>query len=130
MLTISPLFIPFFFSLHISPLLPLTPSLFLLPLCPSARIQLTDPDVVAGHNFVGFDLDVLLHGFKACNLSGWSKLGRMKRTHYPRLQPSPGGMGDSTPDERAIMSGRLICDTYLMSKVATPFNFKANVPFV
>lgn len=28
------------------------------------RLQRLDPDVIVGHNFVGFDLDVLLHRLK------------------------------------------------------------------
>ncbi|KAJ1917120.1 DNA-directed DNA polymerase alpha catalytic subunit pol1 [Mycoemilia scoparia] len=75
-----------------------------------------DPDVVVGHNFLGFDLDVLLHRMKACRVEGWSKIGRLRRTVWPKLQAGAGGMGDSTFSERQIMAGRIICDTYLVSK--------------
>lgn len=35
---------------------------------------------------------------------------------WPRLQAGAGGAGESTFQERLIMSGRLVCDTYLASK--------------
>lgn len=35
---------------------------------------------------------------------------------WPKLQPGAGGMGDSSFSERMVVSGRLMCDTYLMSK--------------
>ena len=44
-----------------------------------ARIHLCDPDVIVGHNFAGFDLDVLLHRMKALNIQHWHRLGRLKR---------------------------------------------------
>ena len=75
-----------------------------------------DPDVIVGHNFLGFDLDVLLHRMKACKADGWSKIGRLRRTIWPKLQSGAGGMGDSTFSERQILAGRVVCDTYLMSK--------------
>lgn len=38
-----------------------------------------DPDIIVGHNFAGFDLDVLLHRMKALNIQHWHRLGRLKR---------------------------------------------------
>ncbi|KAI8375408.1 DNA polymerase family B-domain-containing protein [Choanephora cucurbitarum] len=81
-----------------------------------ARIQMCDPDVIVGHNFAGFDLDVLLHRMKALNIQHWHRLGRLKRKNWPKLQAGAGGAGESTYQERLIMSGRLVCDTYLASK--------------
>ncbi|KAG1054455.1 hypothetical protein G6F43_003533 [Rhizopus delemar] len=81
-----------------------------------ARIHLCDPDVIVGHNFAGFDLDVLLHRMKALNIQHWHRLGRLKRKNWPKLQAGAGGVGESTFQERMIMSGRLVCDTYLASK--------------
>ncbi|RCI00936.1 DNA-directed DNA polymerase alpha catalytic subunit pol1, partial [Rhizopus stolonifer] len=81
-----------------------------------ARIHMCDPDVIVGHNFAGFDLDVLLHRMKALNIQHWHRLGRLKRKHWPKLQAGAGGAGESTYQERLIMSGRLVCDTYLASK--------------
>ncbi|KAL0089598.1 hypothetical protein F4703DRAFT_1914916 [Phycomyces blakesleeanus] len=81
-----------------------------------AKIHVCDPDVIVGHNFAGFDLDVLLHRMKALNTQNWHRLGRLKRRHWPKLQSGPGGSGESTYQERLIMSGRLVCDTYLAAK--------------
>ncbi|KAJ1730945.1 DNA-directed DNA polymerase alpha catalytic subunit pol1, partial [Coemansia sp. Benny D160-2] len=84
----------------------------------TAFMHRTDPDVVAAHNFYGFDLDVLLHRMQELRIDGWSKLGRLRRTQFPRLQTtgSGGGMGESTFGERQIVTGRIICDTYMASK--------------
>ncbi|ORX49875.1 hypothetical protein DM01DRAFT_363903 [Hesseltinella vesiculosa] len=81
-----------------------------------ARIHLSDPDVIVGHNFNGFDLDVLLHRMKALNTQNWHRLGRLKRRMWPKLQAGAGGARESTYQERMVMSGRLICDTYLAAK--------------
>lgn len=44
-----------------------------------AYIRNMDPDVVVGHNFVGFDLDVLLHRMKHIKVDLWSSIGRLRR---------------------------------------------------
>ncbi|KAF9923095.1 DNA polymerase alpha catalytic subunit [Linnemannia zychae] len=81
-----------------------------------ASIFRTDPDVIVGHNFVGFDLDVLLHRMKHTKADHWSRIGRLRRTIWPKLQTGSGGMGDTTAQEKNIVSGRLMCDTYLGAK--------------
>ncbi|KAJ2850481.1 DNA-directed DNA polymerase alpha catalytic subunit pol1 [Coemansia brasiliensis] len=81
-----------------------------------AHLQRIDPDVLAAHNFYGFDLDVLLHRMRALRTDGWSRLGRLQRTQWPKLQAGAGGMGESSYSERQIMCGRVVCDTYLASK--------------
>ncbi|GAA5813555.1 hypothetical protein MFLAVUS_007037 [Mucor flavus] len=81
-----------------------------------AKIHMSDPDIIVGHNFAGFDLDVLLHRMKALGTQHWHRLGRLKRRNWPKLQTGAGGAGESTFQERLIMSGRLVCDTYLASK--------------
>ncbi|KAI7829018.1 DNA polymerase family B-domain-containing protein [Gamsiella multidivaricata] len=81
-----------------------------------ARIRSSDPDVIVGHNFVGFDLDVLLHRMKHTKADHWSSIGRLRRTIWPKLQAGAGGMGDTTAQEKNIMSGRLMCDTYIGAK--------------
>jgi DNA polymerase alpha subunit A len=43
-------------------------------------IYRVDPDIIVGHNFLGFDLDVLLHRMKANHIETWSRLGRLRRT--------------------------------------------------
>ncbi|KAJ1906199.1 DNA-directed DNA polymerase alpha catalytic subunit pol1 [Coemansia sp. IMI 209127] len=82
----------------------------------TAFMHRVDPDVVAAHNFYGFDLDVLLHRMHELRTDGWSKLGRLRRTQWPKLQAGAGGMGESTFGERQIVAGRVICDTYMASK--------------
>jgi DNA polymerase elongation subunit (family B) len=37
-----------------------------------------DPDIIIGHNFLGYDLDVLLHRMKDHKIEHWSKLGRLR----------------------------------------------------
>ncbi|KAF9429224.1 DNA-directed DNA polymerase alpha catalytic subunit pol1, partial [Entomortierella beljakovae] len=81
-----------------------------------ARIRSADPDVIVGHNFVGFDLDVLLHRMKRTKVLNWSSIGRLNRKVWPKLQSGGGGMGDTTAQEKSIMAGRLMCDTYLGAK--------------
>ncbi|KAF9422052.1 DNA-directed DNA polymerase alpha catalytic subunit pol1 [Podila epigama] len=80
------------------------------------RIFNADPDVIVGHNFVGFDLDVLLHRMKHTKADHWSRIGRLRRTTWPKLQSGAGGMGDTTASEKQVMAGRLMCDTYLGAK--------------
>eukprot|EP01114_Cavostelium_apophysatum_P017174 TRINITY_DN5038_c0_g1_i2.p1 TRINITY_DN5038_c0_g1~~TRINITY_DN5038_c0_g1_i2.p1 ORF type:complete len:1439 (+),score=499.62 TRINITY_DN5038_c0_g1_i2:132-4448(+) len=80
------------------------------------KLEQIDPDVLVGHNFIGFDLDVLLHRFKECKVQYWSRLGRYKRSVMPKLQGGAGGMSDSTWEEKAVTGGRLIVDTYLSAK--------------
>ncbi|KAJ3161309.1 DNA-directed DNA polymerase alpha catalytic subunit pol1 [Geranomyces michiganensis] len=77
-----------------------------------AQIHRSDPDIIVGHNFIDFDLDVLLHRMKANNVPHWSKLGRLHRKKWPKLQQGAGGTADSTHAEKQVASGRLLCDTY------------------
>ncbi|WVZ14207.1 hypothetical protein V8G54_011773 [Vigna mungo] len=78
-----------------------------------------DCDVLVGHNISGFDLDVLLHRFKACKVASsmWSKLGRLNRSTMPKLGRRNkvfGSGGD--PGIMSCIAGRLLCDTYLCSR--------------
>ena len=41
-----------------------------------------DPDIIVGHNFIDFDLDVILHRMKAMKTESWSKIGRLRRAMY------------------------------------------------
>jgi DNA polymerase alpha subunit A len=45
-----------------------------------AKMQVIDADVIVGHNFIGFDLDVLLHRMQAHSIGNWSRLGRLRRS--------------------------------------------------
>ena len=77
-----------------------------------AKIRIVDPDVVIGHNLFGFDLDVLVHRMRDLNVGEWARLGRLRRSVWPKLQSS----GDVQFALRAILSGRLGCDTFLAAK--------------
>lgn len=77
----------------------------------SDRLLAYDPDVIVGHNFYSFDLDVLLHRMKIHGTS-WSRLGRLKRSKIPNLQQGAGGTSNATWGEKQIMSGRLVCDIF------------------
>ncbi|KAJ3315983.1 DNA polymerase alpha catalytic subunit [Boothiomyces sp. JEL0838] len=81
-----------------------------------ANIQRVDPDILVGHNFIDFDLDVLLQRMKVYNIPNWSRIGRLKRSVWPRLQVGAGGTGDSSFAERQIAAGRILCDTYRAAK--------------
>ncbi|KAJ2226748.1 DNA-directed DNA polymerase alpha catalytic subunit pol1 [Coemansia sp. RSA 485] len=74
----------------------------------TAMLKRVDPDILAAHNFYGFDLDVLLHRMQALRTDGWSALGRLRRRTMPRL--------DSNYGARQVVAGRVVCDTYLAAK--------------
>lgn len=40
-------------------------------------IQKHDPDVIVGHNILGFDLGVLLTRMRICKVDKWSRIGRL-----------------------------------------------------
>jgi DNA polymerase alpha subunit A len=75
-----------------------------------------DPDIIVGHNVIDFDLDVLLQRMKVNRIDFWSRLGRLRRTQWPKLQAGAGGTSDSSYAERQIASGRLLCDTFRAAK--------------
>ena len=77
-------------------------------------LQHHDPDLLCGHNFLGFDLGVLLHRMKACRVDGWSALGRLNWSQWPKAKAT--GSNEASYAERQIVSGRVICDTYLAAK--------------
>ena len=81
-----------------------------------SKIHSIDPDVIVGHNILGFDLDVLLHRMQKLRVSNWSKIGRLIRTEFPRLQKGAGGTGNSYHEEKSVLAGRLPCDTYINSR--------------
>lgn len=78
-----------------------------------ARIYRLDPDVIVGHNFLGFDLGVLLHRMRANKVDYWSRLGRLSWSQWPRGRP---GSTEASYAERLVLSGRLVCDTYLAAR--------------
>ena len=83
------------------------------------EIASADPDMLLGHNFISFTLDVLLHRMREHHISTWSFLGRLRQTspqQFPQLQPGAGGMRESTIQEKECCWGRLLIDTYLLAR--------------
>lgn len=61
-----------------------------LHVCPCERallnffltmMQKIDPDVVVGYDLLGHDLTILLDRMRKENVTQWSRLGKLKRTH-------------------------------------------------
>lgn len=81
------------------------------------KLKDLDVDAFVGHNFSGFDLDVLLHRMKELKVPHWSSLGRLKRSKFPNL--GGGGYaygGGAGAGALSVVAGRLICDTYLAAR--------------
>jgi DNA polymerase alpha subunit A len=53
---------------------------------------------------------------RSLSLNMLSNIPCLSICSWPKLQAGAGGSGESTFQERMIMSGRLICDTYLAAK--------------
>ncbi|GIY56481.1 DNA polymerase alpha catalytic subunit [Caerostris darwini] len=75
-----------------------------------AKLQKMDPDVLVGHDILGFDLDVLLHRLVMLKIPNWSRIGRLRRTGMPRLNIAQGVA------EKNATCGRLLCDVKISSK--------------
>eukprot|EP00611_Tribonema_gayanum_P032550 TRINITY_DN9795_c0_g1_i1.p1 TRINITY_DN9795_c0_g1~~TRINITY_DN9795_c0_g1_i1.p1 ORF type:complete len:774 (-),score=357.56 TRINITY_DN9795_c0_g1_i1:1021-3342(-) len=77
-----------------------------------------DPDVIAGHNLLGFDLDVLLASAKRNGVRlTWSAVGRLRRSIFPSTFSGGGGGAHGRETFGAgLTAGRLVCDTYLSAK--------------
>lgn len=80
-----------------------------------AKIAKIDPDVIVGHDLLGFDLDVLLHRIKACNIPHWSRIGRLKRSVMPKLTFGAGG-GRANFASKAVASGRMLVDVKISAR--------------
>lgn len=74
-----------------------------------AKIHKIDPDLVVGHDILGFDLSVLLHRINHNKIPHCSRLGRLKRTQMMKLT----GKGYA---EKMAMCGRLVCDIKISAK--------------
>ncbi|KAI9797262.1 MAG: DNA-directed DNA polymerase alpha catalytic subunit pol1 [Piccolia ochrophora] len=72
-----------------------------------AKIQLVDPDVFIGHQLEGVDYSILLSRLRERNTPGWHRIGRLKRSEWPK---NMGRLGGSFFAERQLVSGRLLCD--------------------
>ncbi|KAG2500449.1 hypothetical protein HYH03_002016 [Edaphochlamys debaryana] len=85
--------------------------------CLLARLQALDADVLVGHNLAAFDLTTLLSRMQHHKVPLWSRIGRIKKTEFPRL--TGGGHtfgGGAGAGVMSSIAGRLLCDTYLCAR--------------
>ncbi|KIW08526.1 uncharacterized protein PV09_01416 [Verruconis gallopava] len=66
-----------------------------------------DPDVLMGHKLDDVDFGVLLSRMRERNTPGWHRIGRLKRSQWPKNMGKGGG---SFFVERQLAAGRLLCD--------------------
>lgn len=79
-----------------------------------ALLEKYDPDVLIGHDIVGFTLPVLAARLRALNADRWHRLGRLIWRSWPK---GVGLTSASSWGDRQLASGRLLVDTYLSAKV-------------
>ena len=72
-----------------------------------AVLERADPDVLMGHQLQDVDYPILLSRFRERKTPGWHKVGRMRRSDWPKNMGKGGG---SFFAERQLVSGRLLCD--------------------
>ncbi|KAI9828040.1 MAG: DNA-directed DNA polymerase alpha catalytic subunit pol1 [Thelocarpon impressellum] len=72
-----------------------------------AKLQKVDPDVLMGHQLEGVDYSILLSRMRERKTPGWHRIGRVKRSEWPK---NMGRLGGSFFAERQLVSGRLLCD--------------------
>jgi DNA polymerase alpha subunit A len=72
-----------------------------------AMFQRHDPDVLIGHRLDDVDYSVLLSRLREKKTPGWHRIGRVKRSDWPK---SMGKGGGSFFAEKQLASGRLLCD--------------------
>ncbi|KAF1813024.1 DNA polymerase alpha catalytic subunit [Eremomyces bilateralis CBS 781.70] len=72
-----------------------------------AIMQRIDPDVLMGHKLEDVDYGILLSRMKERKTPGWHRIGRLKRSDWPK---SMGKGGGSFYAERQLVAGRLLCD--------------------
>ena len=85
-----------------------------------ALLERADPDVLMGHQLQEVHYPILLSRFRELKTPGWHRIGRLRRSEWPRIN-SKGGA--SFFAERQIVSGRLLCDIANdMGKVSNKFD--------
>ena len=72
-----------------------------------ALLQRADPDVLIGHRLDDVDYSTLLSRMRENRTPGWHRIGRLKRSEWPKNMGKGGG---SFFAERQLASGRLLCD--------------------
>lgn len=66
-----------------------------------------DPDAIIGHKLDDVDFNVLLTRMRERKTPGWHRIGRLKRSEWPK---NIGKGGASFFAERHLAAGRLLCD--------------------
>jgi DNA polymerase alpha subunit A len=72
-----------------------------------AIFAMMDPDVIMGHRLDDVDFSILLNRMKERKTPGWHRIGRLRRSEWPKTMGRGGG---SFFAERQLASGRLLCD--------------------
>lgn len=72
-----------------------------------ALLQQADPDVLMGHRLDDVDYSTLLSRMRERKTPGWHRIGRLKRSEWPK---NVGKGGSSFFAERQLAAGRLLCD--------------------
>jgi len=72
-----------------------------------AIFGMMDPDVLMGHKLDDVDYSTLLNRMKERKTPGWHRIGRLRRSEWPKTMGKGGG---SFFAERQLASGRLLCD--------------------
>lgn len=72
-----------------------------------ALLAKADPDVLMGHRLDDVDYSLLLSRMRDRKTPGWHRIGRLKRSDWPK---NIGKGGGSFFLERQLASGRLLCD--------------------
>lgn len=72
-----------------------------------AVLQKDDPDVLVGHRLDDVDYSILLNRMRERKTPGWHRIGRLRRSEWPKNMGKGGG---SFFVERQLAAGRLLCD--------------------
>lgn len=72
-----------------------------------ALLAKADPDVLMGHRLDDVDYSLLLSRMRDRKTPGWHRIGRLKRSDWPKTMGKGGG---SFFAERHLAAGRLLCD--------------------
>jgi DNA polymerase alpha subunit A len=72
-----------------------------------AMFQRHDPDVLIGHRLDDVDYSVLLNRMREKKTPGWHRIGRLRRSDWPKNFGKGGG---SLFADKQLAAGRLLCD--------------------
>ncbi|KAF2084839.1 hypothetical protein K490DRAFT_48247 [Saccharata proteae CBS 121410] len=72
-----------------------------------AIVAKMDPDALMGHRLDDVDYSILLNRMREKNTAAWSRIGRLKRSAWPKNLGKGAG---SFFAERQLAAGRLLCD--------------------